>query len=240
LFALGLGYVLFYLHRLPRTAHVPDASRLTARQLGVLISLVICGIGLVTGTAIWSWENPELAAAFLAISTILALVGGLRADEAADAFVDGTKSMTLMGLLIGLAGATGIILQSSQVLDSVVQGIAGLIQGQAHGAVSSCLMTAEMLFGILMPSVSSKAAVSMPILAPIAHLSGVSSQVAVTALLLGSGMTNMVTPTNALLLAFLAAAKVGYLQWIRFIVPLFVVFCVVSFIALYLITILGV
>jgi uncharacterized ion transporter superfamily protein YfcC len=196
-------------------------------------------MALVAGTSVWSWGSAELAAAFIAVSLVLALLGGLRPGAAADAFLEGMKGMVLAGLLIGLAGATAIILQSSQVLDSIVQGIAGLIDGQAHGVVAASLMSAEMMFGVLMPSVSSKAAVSMPILAPIAHLSGISGQIAVTALLLGSGLTNMVTPTNALLLAFLAASKVDYFQWVRFIAPLFVVFCIVSFIALYLMTAVG-
>jgi uncharacterized ion transporter superfamily protein YfcC len=240
LFALGLGYVLLYLRRLPKLDHVAEAAPLPGRQFGVLIGLAVCGAALVAGTALWSWGHVEMAAAFLAISVVLAWVGGLGPAAATDAFVDGMKGMVLMGVLIGLSGAIGIILQSSQVLDSVVQGIATMIEGQPHGAVSASLMGAEMLFGVLLTSVSSKAAVSMPILAPIAHLSGVSSQVAVSALMLGSGMTNIISPTNALLLAFLAAARVDYRQWFRFAAPLFVLFTLVSFIALYLMTVLGV
>lgn len=239
LFGLGLGHVILYLRGLRKVEHIPETTRLSGRQSSVLISLVLCGMALVAGTSLWSWGSPDLAAAFIAISLVLALVGGLRAGAAADAFLEGMKDMVLAGLLIGLGGATAIILQSSQVLDSIVQGIASMIEGRAHGMVASGLMTAEMIFGVLMPSVSSKAAVSMPILVPIAHLSGISGQIAVTALLLGSGVTNMVSPTNALLLAFLAASKVGYLQWVRFIAPLFVVFCIVSFVALYLMTAVG-
>jgi uncharacterized ion transporter superfamily protein YfcC len=238
--ALGVGYVMLYLRRLPKVEHVPEATRLTGRQFGVLISVVLGGAALITGTGLWSWGSPELAAAFIAISLVLAFVGGLRPGAAADAFLEGMKGMMLAGLLIGLAGATAIILQSSQVLDSVVQGVAGLIQGHSRSGVAvSLMMVAEMVMGVLIPSVSGKAAVSMPILVPIAHLSGVSGQAAVTALLLGSGMTNMVTPTNALLLAFLAASKVGYVEWVRFIAPLFAVLCVVSFAALYLMGALG-
>ncbi len=240
LFALGLGYVLLYLRRLPKLDHIAKAAPLTKRQLGVLIALAVCGSALVAGTALWSWGHVEMAAAFIAISVVLAWVGGLRPAVAADAFIDGMRGMVLMGLLIGLSGAIAIILQSSQVLDSIVEAIGTLIDGQPQGTVSAGLMTAEMAFGVLITSVSSKAAVSMPILAPIAHLSGVSSQVAVTALLLGSGMTNIISPTNALLLAFLAAAKVDYGQWLRFAAPLFFIFTLVSFIALYLMAILGV
>jgi uncharacterized ion transporter superfamily protein YfcC len=239
LFGVSLGYVLLYLRRLPKVDHIPESTRLTARQVGVLIALVLGGATLVIGTGIWSWGTPELAAAFIALGLLLAVVGGLRPGVAADAFVDGMKGMMLASLLIGLAGATAIILQSSQVLDSVVQGFAGLIRGQAHGVVADGMMAAQMMLGVLIPSVSAKAAVSIPVLTPIAHLARVSGQMTVTALLLGSGMTNMVTPTNPLLLAFLAISKVNYVEWLRFIAPLFVVLCIVSFSAIYAMSALG-
>jgi uncharacterized ion transporter superfamily protein YfcC len=68
----------------------------------------------------------------------------------------------------------------------------------------------------------------MPIIGPIAQLSGVSGQTSVLAFVLGGGLTNMVTPTSGMLLAYLATARVGFGQWIRFILPLFVVLLVLS------------
>jgi uncharacterized ion transporter superfamily protein YfcC len=44
----------------------------------------------------------------------------------------------------------------------------------------------------------------------------------------------MVSPTNGLLLAFLAASKVDYIEWFRFMAPLFAVFCLIGLAALYL------
>jgi uncharacterized ion transporter superfamily protein YfcC len=94
-------------------------------------------------------------------------------------------------------------------------------------------MGSEMVLDVFIPSVSGKAAISMPILTPIAHLSGVSAQVTVIAFLLGGGLMNMVTPTSGMLLAFLSASKVSYGEWIRFIAPLFAVLCVVAAAALF-------
>jgi len=237
--ALALAYLAFFLRRLPKVAHIPAPMRLTLRQVCVLGTVVIGGAGLVAGTAIWSWHTPELASAFIGLGILLALAGGLSPTAAADAFLEGMKGMLLPTFLIGLAGGIGILLQSSQVLDSVVQGIASLIAAHTPGLVAAGLMFAEMIFGILIPSISAKAAVSMPIMAPIAHLSGVSGQISVTALLLGSGVTNMITPTNPLLLAFLAAAKVDFIEWLRFIAPLFILCCGVGFAAVYLMATLG-
>ena len=72
--------------------------------------------------------------------------------------------------MIGLAGAMGIILQSSQVLDSVVQGFAIVIEGHTPGVVGPDIMGAEMLLDILINSTGAKAAISLPILTPIAQM----------------------------------------------------------------------
>lgn len=236
---LGVAWVMLFLGRQPRVEHVPVDARLTARQTGVLITLLIGGIGLVVGTGLWSWRTPQMAAAFVALSLALAVVGGLNPSDAADGWLEGMKRMLLSCLTIGLAGAIGILLQSSQVMDGIVHALSEMVAGQGRAAVAGTLMAAEMAFGVVIPSVSSKAAISLPIMAPIAHLSGVNGQVAVSALLLGSGMTNMISPTNDLLLAFLAAARVGYVQWFRFILPLFAAFTAISLVALYAMALVG-
>jgi uncharacterized ion transporter superfamily protein YfcC len=236
MFALGLGYVLLYLRRLPKVDHIPEAAALTARQLSVLVSVAFGGTVLVIGTSLWSWGTAEHGSFFIAFALSLALVGGLGLGAAADAFLEGMRGMLLACVMIGLGSAMQIMLQSSQVLDSIVQGFASLIQDQKGSVVAGGMMGAEMVFDLLIHSTSALATTTMPILTPIGQLAGVSGQVTVTALLLGSGLTNMVSPTNGLLLAFLAASKVDYIEWFRFMAPLFAVFCLIGLAALYLMT----
>jgi uncharacterized ion transporter superfamily protein YfcC len=239
MFALGLSYVLLYLRRLPKLDHIPEAAALTVRQVAVLLSVALGGTVLVIGTSLWSWGTAEHAAFFIAFALSLALVGGLRLGAAADAFLEGMKGMLLASVMIGLGSAMQIMLQSSQVLDSIVQGFASLIQDHRGSVVAGGMMAAEMVFDLLIHSTSALATTTMPILTPIAQLAGVSGQVTVTALLLGSGLTNMVSPTNGLLLAFLAASKVDYIEWLRFMAPLFAVFCLIGLAALSLMTAFG-
>jgi uncharacterized ion transporter superfamily protein YfcC len=234
LLTIGLLHVMLWLRRLPKLVHVPEAAPLGIRHLGVLVALVAGGAALIAGTSLSHWESPQLAAAFIALGVLFAIVAGMGAGRAADAFLDGMKGMLLPCLLIGLGAAIAGLLQSSLVLDTIVHAIATVLEGGSPGGVGMGIMSAEMLFGVLIPSASAKAAVSIPILAPIAHLSGVGGQVTVSALLYGSGMTNMITPTNPLLLAFLAAARVGYGEWVRFVAPLVVVFSAVCFTAIFL------
>ncbi len=236
---LGVGYVLLYLRRLPKARYVPHAARLPLRQAAVLLCLALGGVAVLIATRLWSWSNVQLSGAFIGLSAALAVAGRLRAEEAADAFIEGMKSMLLAGLLIGLAGAVAVILETSQVLDTLIEGITRVVQGHSPGLVAAGVMVAEMALDVFIPSVSGKAAISMPILAPVAHLSGLSGQMTVTAFLMGGGLTNLVTPTSGILMAYLAAARVGYGEWIRFIAPLFGLLCAVGFTSLFILTALG-
>jgi uncharacterized ion transporter superfamily protein YfcC len=72
----------------------------------------------------------------------------------------------------------------------------------------------------------------MPIFGPLGQLAGVSPQTTVYAFLLGNGLTNMITPTSSGLLVLLAAANVGWGQWARFVIPLFLVCMVMALVLL--------
>jgi uncharacterized ion transporter superfamily protein YfcC len=68
------------------------------------------------------------------------------------------------------------------------------LHGQSGFITAYGLMAIELFLGVLIPSTAGKVAVSMPILAPIAHLSGGTGQTTVLAFILGNGLCNMVTP----------------------------------------------
>jgi uncharacterized ion transporter superfamily protein YfcC len=74
----------------------------------------------------------------------------------------------------------------------------------------------------LVPSSSGHAALVMPILAPLAAFAGVDKSVAVTAYQSASGFINYITPTSAVIMGGLTLSKVGYDQYIKFVVPFLV------------------
>jgi uncharacterized ion transporter superfamily protein YfcC len=234
--------ILFVLHRIARmhresqAGPVSDLSArvpMTARQRGVLLVLAAAAVGLIAGVKWLHWGDIELAAFYLAVSLCAAWVGGERMSAAADVFLDGMRGMVLAGLLIGLAASVERILRDGMVLDSLIHGATQMVHGQSPGFVACSLMVIEMAIDVLIPSLSGKAAVSMPIISPIAQMRGVSGQVAVLALLFGGGLMNMITPTSGMLLAYLAAAKVGWGQWLRFVWPLFALYTALALVILW-------
>jgi uncharacterized ion transporter superfamily protein YfcC len=232
--ALGIFYALYALKPVrPAVAATAAQTRpLSPRHLAVLLCLLAAGIVMVVGFIYFGWTEGEVSTFYVFLSMVFALAGGLKASVAADAFVDGLKSMMLAALLIGLAGSVQILLQNSFVLDTMIADATNFLHGQSGFVTANGLMGIEMFLGVLIPSTAGKVAVSMPILAPIAQLSGVSGQTTVLAFILGNGLCNMVTPTSGMLLAFIAASKVGFGKWIRFIAPLFAAMLVIAVVAL--------
>jgi uncharacterized ion transporter superfamily protein YfcC len=80
----------------------------------------------------------------------------------------------------------------------------------------------------LVPSGSGQAAITMPFMAPLSDLLGVSRQTAVLAFQMGDAFTNVITPTSGELMAALAICHIPYKKWLKFLVPLWLVWCVVA------------
>ncbi|KXU94622.1 hypothetical protein CR51_26610 [Caballeronia megalochromosomata] len=218
----AIGYFIYCLHRTGYQAirSSPADSKITASQKGVLLLMALATVVLVWAAPEFKWHNGELSAFYIFLAGVIALTGKLSAREAADAFVQGMKGMMLAALLIGLAATIEIILQRSMVLDTVIDKLSSTVTGQPPAIVAMGIMAIEAVLDLLVPSTSGKAAISMPILAPIAHISGLSPQTCVLSFLLGNGIMGIINPASGLTLAFLAISKVGYGQWVRFAMPL--------------------
>ena len=61
---------------------------------------------------------------------------------------------------------------------------------------------------------------------------GVSRQNIITAYQFGTGITNFITPTNGVLMACLAMAKIPWAKFVKFVLPLIITLWVIGIIAL--------
>lgn len=203
-------------------------TKLSSRHFMMMLTLFAGIAFMVFAANQWHWKSTHLAAWYLFLSMVFAVMSGLGASVSADAFIGGMKKVLIAGLLIGLATAVEIVLSKGMVMDTLINKLVNLV-GQ-HGAYASAwgMFICQLLLDIVIPSTSGQAAVTMPILGPLGQISGVPAQTTVLAFLLGNGLTNMITPTSSGLLIFLASAQVGWTQWAKFILPLFLLFMVMS------------
>ena len=195
-------------------------EKLAGKHVGVLLVLLASVVVMIVGVRSYAWGNAELSAMYIVVGIVIAFVGGMSPDAAAQAFLKGMQGMLLASVLVGLAAGVEVVLRDAMVLDSIVAFLSSSVAGKSPAVVAVLMMGVQMVIDVFIPSTSGKAAITMPILGPIAHLSGVSGQVTVLAFLFGNGLMNTLTPTSGMLLAYLAAGKVSYGSWIRFVLPL--------------------
>jgi uncharacterized ion transporter superfamily protein YfcC len=82
------------------------------------------------------------------------------------------------------------------------------------------MLVVQTICNFFIPSGSGQAFVTMPIMSPLATLTGVPQQTAVLAYQFGDGFTNTIVPTSALVMGALALGKIPYGAWVRFLTPL--------------------
>jgi uncharacterized ion transporter superfamily protein YfcC len=124
----------------------------------------------------------------------------------------------------GILPAVPLILMAVSVKHIVTQGgILDTILFQVNAPLASATPfgASVLIYGLALvieffiSSGSAKAFLMMPILLPLADLVNVTRQITVLAYQFGDGFSNLVYPTNAVLLICLGLTRVSYLKWIK-------------------------
>lgn len=240
----GIIYVSWYAARVRRnpaasfTADIDKVSRaeLTGKTVPEftprmkLTAVVFLGglLLLIVGILKWKWYLNEIGAFFVILGALAGLCAGMSVNGIAERFVKGLEGFVVAAFAAGLARGVVVVLEEARILDTVVMGIASVVQ-QLPGSVTAVgMMIAQTLMSVPIPSGSGLTLISMPVMFPVADLAGVTRQTAILALQVGDGFTNIIAPTLGFLWAALGAARVPYERWCRFYFPLFLAWLVIS------------
>ena len=245
-FAVGFHHVWRYAQRVQAdpaaslVANVPSAQppapveqpALTRSRVFVLLATMGALLALVLGIALAGWYLVELGAVFLLLAIVAGLLGGLRLDDIASHFTRGAAELAGTAMLIGFARSIALLLEDGLVLHTIVNGLATPL-GQLPAELSAVgMLGIQSVLNLFIPSGSGQAFVTMPLMAPIGDLVGVSRQVSVLAFQFGDGFMNMIVPTNPVLMSIIGLAGIPYERWFRFIFPLILKLLAVAAIAL--------
>ncbi len=217
---------------------MPADVRFTWRRILILVvllfslALIVYGVRDERTQGGWGWHFTELDAVFIAAGLIAAGIAGLAPNRVARRFCAGAAEMTTTALLIGFARTIQVVLDRGLVTDTVIHGIAGPLEAAGPDVAAAGMLAVQSVCNFFIPSGSGQAYVTMPIMAPLADVVGVTKQTSVLAFQMGDGFTNMLVPTNALLMGMLALGKIPYQRWLKFILPLMVKLYAVSVVAL--------
>ena len=198
----------------------PDDISMNGQRIAVLLVFILGIVGFVYGAKQFGWYIAELNAVFLGIGIITALISRISAGETSRTFLKGAAEMTAAALIVGFARTIEVVLSDGQIIDSIIHGIASLLEGMPADISAVGMLAVQTICNFFIPSGSGQAFVTMPIMSPLATLTDVPQQTAVLAYQFGDGFTNMVVPTSALVMGALALGKVPYTAWVRFVGPL--------------------
>lgn len=204
----------------------------TWRDAACLVILGAAIAGLIVGVTVFKWYMLELAGLFFAMGVVAGLVAGMGPNKVAKSFIAGAKDIAGAALIVGFAGGIIVILENGQILDTILYGMASVTSRLGGVLAAQSMFLLQTILNFFIPSGSTKAVLTMPLLAPLADLSGVTRQTVVLAYQLGTGFTSMIIPTSGVTVGTMALAKIPYEKWVRWHWPQQVAFAVLSLLAL--------
>ncbi|MCD8786532.1 YfcC family protein [Staphylococcus gallinarum] len=204
----------------------------TNRQKWGIAVVLLFFVILVYGVISQGWFMIEMAGLFIIMGIIVGLVTGLSTQAICEAFNEGFKDVLMGAIIVGLARSIAVVLEDGKIMDTIVHGLGSVIDGATPTIAVVGMYAVQVAINFIISSGSGQALVTMPIMAPLADMLGITRQTAVLAFQLGDGFTHIFYPTSGYFMAALAIGGVSYTKWIRFFFPLFIIWGVISIITL--------
>lgn len=217
----------------------PEDTEISGRQQAVLWLTLATLVALVWGITQYGWYLVELGAIFVGLAVAVGLVSRMSFDAMARQFTVGAAELTGTALLIGFARAIQVMLVDGQVLHTIVNALAMPLEALGGELSAVGMLVIQSALNFFIPSGSGQAYVTMPLMAPIADIVGVSRQVAVLAYQMGDGFMNIIVPTNPVLMGMLGICGIPYGRWFRFIWPLIAQFLVAGAVTIVIAVMIG-
>ena len=195
------------------------STRWNRRDLLLVIVASAPIAAYVYGVLRFDWGFNELSALFLVAGLTIGILTHRSLSGSGEALLEAMKPMLAAALFVGVARAISVVLTDGRVIDTIVHGLAAPLAGTPGVLAGVLMIPIHALVHIPVVSNSGHAVLTMPIMASVSDLLGVSRDAAVIAYQTGAALMDMITPTNGALLAMLLTARVGYARWLRFAAP---------------------
>ena len=219
---LSPTYVLDQARRREQAAAAPSgqtSDRMTWRHKAVLAIFALALGSMVIGVVKFDWYIDEIAALFLSMAIVVGIVGRLGPDDWVAAFMQGAKDLAPTALVIAVARGTMILARDAHIVDTMLHGLMPLVQSSHPVFAAQKMYLIQSVINFFIHSGTGQAALTMPIMAPLADLVGVTRQTAILAFQLGELSTPMI-PTSGITVGVLALARVPWLTWAKWMIPL--------------------
>lgn len=186
-------------------------SRIFIGALLMVLAYVIAGLFV---SALSDYSMPVMAIGFTVGSIFAGRSAGLK-KGIGKVFLNGVLSIAPSVLLILLAMGVTHIMEQGGIIDTILNFFYLKVEALGPYGGVIALLFLVLLVEFFISSSTAKAFLLIPIIIPLADMIGITRQTAAQALILGDGFTNMIYPTNVVLLIILGIVGVPYARWFK-------------------------
>ncbi len=199
-----------------------DQFKFTLKDGLVLLDVVVILVILMYGLMKLGWGYPELCGLFLIMSMVAAGICKWSPNKWCAEFIDSAKTVVWGCILTGVAKGIMVVMTDAQILDTVIYSLSNLLKGAPEAISAQLMLIVQTLINFFIPSATGQAAATMPIMAQLADIIGVSRQTAVLAFQFGDGLSNIFWPTADIVI-ICGLGGISLQKWYKWFTPLFLI-----------------
>lgn len=210
------------------------------RKFAVIIIFLLQYLIIALYSLLGGSETFDFMIAVMIVTMILVgIVGGMSADELGQSFARGLASMAFVAFVIGMAKVISLVLGNGNVIHTIVYVLTLPLLALPKSVSSIGLTIIVSIINPLIPSATSKAAILVPIMKPVAEALGLQPNLAVVAYQMGDSFTNLLSPLLGWMVGSCAMANVPFAKWYKWVFPKVLTFIFLACVIVLLLTVTG-
>ena len=195
---------------------------------GALLVAIAC-VRAISGLAI-----PILAASFLIFGLLAGQLVCKNFRAVLSYFLKAGAAMLPAVAMIALASSVKLVMAESNIIDTVMHSVLQLLEGKGKFVTILLIYGLILFLQLFIGSASAKIFLVMPIVLPITNALGISPTLVILTYCMADGFTDVILPTNPVLLIGLSMANVSYWKWLKWTWKLQLLLFIVSVLVLFL------
>ena len=193
-----------------------EGSEKAFKIYGIFFIIQLVALLLIASVrAISDFAIPILAVSFLGAGVVCGLLVSEDKKSVFKHIYKGAISMLPAVFMIALASSVKLVMTESGIIDTIMNAVIGVLDGKNKFLAVILIYLLILILQVFIGSASAKIFLVMPIILPITTALGLSPELVILAYCMADGFTDVILPTNPVLLIGLSMANVSYGKWFK-------------------------
>ncbi len=198
----------------------------------ILIVFALGMIIMVLGILEFGWFILEIAGLFMVLGFLSGIIAKMDSNTMIEHFKNGAKDFIGVAFIIACAKGLLVIATDGKIIDTMLYGMSNLISGLYPVLAAQMMFITQGTLNFFIHSGSGQAALTMPVMAPLADVLGIPRFAAVLAFQFGEGWINPILPTSGVTMGVLGLAGIPYNKWLKWLLYIQIYFFILALILL--------